>query len=105
VHVRRPGLRDLGEGLLGRRIDRAERLAARRRDLAAVDEQPVAFPEANDLATLGRRRVLPRDRPALAEAPRRGRPVAGPGDRLGFGGHRADYRTRPDPTRTNPGSS
>ena len=42
-----------------------------RLDLAAVDEQPVAVLDRDDVARLRRRRVLPRDRGTVAEAPAR----------------------------------
>ena len=44
---------------------------SRRGDVLAADEQPVALLERDDVARLGRRRVLPRDRRAVAEAPAR----------------------------------
>ena len=39
-------------------------------DLPAADEQPVSLLEGDDVARLRRRRVLPRDRLAIAQAPR-----------------------------------
>ena len=50
---------------------RREPLAAARRDLLAADEQAVARLELDDVARLGRRRVLPRHRLAVAQAPAR----------------------------------
>ena len=72
--------------------------AVARRDLAAVDEQAVAVLDRDDVARLGGRRVLPRDRLAVAEAPARGRALRSPGDRAlrpgsGVGGHRGHYGT------------
>ena len=46
-----------------------ERPAVRRLDLAAADEQAVALLERDDVAGLGGRRILPRDRLAVAETP------------------------------------
>ena len=54
-----PGLRDLGERLLGRGRDRREPRARPRGDLLAADEEAVPLLERDDLARLGRGRVLP----------------------------------------------
>ena len=62
VDVRRGRPRDLGQRLLRRRIDRGERLAVGGGDVLAVDEQAVALLERDDVARLGGRGVLPRDR-------------------------------------------
>ena len=43
VDVLRAGLRDLGERLLGRRVDGREALAGARLDELAADEEPVAL--------------------------------------------------------------
>ena len=50
---------DLGELLLGRRRDRVEPLARLRLDELAADEEAVALLELDDVARLGRGRVLP----------------------------------------------
>ena len=69
--------------------------AVRGRDLAPADEQPVARLERDDVARLGRRRVLPRDRLAVAEPPAvRGALAGGCDARVGLGGHRVHYGTR-----------
>ena len=52
-------LRDLEERLLGRRRDRREPLARPRLDLLAADEEPVPLADLDDVARLGRGRVLP----------------------------------------------
>ena len=83
-------------------VDRDERAAVRRlRDLPTPDEQPVALLDRDDVARLGRGRILPGDRGAVAEPPaRRGAAVraadtARAGARaLGLGGHRQHYVTR-----------
>ena len=72
VGLGRPG--DLGQGLLGRRVDRGEGRPVGGRDVLAADEQPVALVDRDDLARLGRRRVFPGDRLAVAEAPAVRRP-------------------------------
>ena len=69
VDVGRRRAGDRGERLLRRRIDRGERAAAGRRHVAPVDEQAVALLERDDVARLGRGRVLPRDRLTVAEPP------------------------------------
>ena len=95
VDVGRRRARDLGERLFGRRVDRGERGAIRGRDLAPTDEQPVALLERDDVTRLGRRRVLPRDRLTVAEAPAvRGALAGGCDARVGVGGHRMHYGTR-----------
>ena len=66
VDVLRARLGDLGERLLGGRVDRGEPPPALRLDELAADEQPVAILEPDDVGRLGRGRVLPR------------RPAAGP---------------------------
>ena len=60
VDVLRPGLRDLGERLLGRGRDRRELRPRPRLDHLAADEEAVALLERDDVARLGRGRVLPR---------------------------------------------
>src|SRR6185295_6330058 len=69
VHVGGGGPGDLRQRLLGRRVDRRERLAVRRGDILAADEQPVALLDRDDVTRLGRGRVLPWDRRTVAEPP------------------------------------
>ena len=57
--VLRPGLRDLGERLLRRGRDRREPRARPRGDLLTADEEAVPLLERDDVARLGRGRVLP----------------------------------------------
>ena len=59
-HVLDARLGDLGERLLGRRVDRREPPAALRLDELPADEQPVAVLEPHDVRRLGRGRVRPR---------------------------------------------
>ena len=63
------GLRDDRELLLRGRIDRGEGPAVGRRSEPAVDEQPVALLERDQVAGLGCRRVLPGDCLPVTEAP------------------------------------
>ena len=70
VDVGGGGLGDERERELGGRVDAGERAAVRGVDVAAVDEQAVSLAELDDVAGFGRRRVLPRDRLAVAHAPR-----------------------------------
>ena len=58
-----------GERLLRGRVDRDERVASGGGHEPAVDEQAVALLERDDVARLGCRRVLPRDRLPVAQAP------------------------------------
>src|SRR2546426_6854832 len=60
-------LRDLGEGLFARRVDRRVTLLREWLYELASDEEPVALLEMDDLARLGRGRVIParRDRGGL----------------------------------------
>ena len=104
---------DLGQRLLGRRVERRERRAVRGGDLLAADEQAVALRDGDDVARLGGRRVLPGDRLAVAQAPAVRGGLTGPGgDRparlvraglgrallgrawLRLGGHRGHYGIR-----------
>ena len=77
----RPG--DLRQDLLGGRIDGRERGTAGGGHAAPADEQAVARPDPHDVARLGCRRVLPRDRLAVPEPPAvrgpAGRGSRGPG--------------------------
>ena len=92
-------------------IDAGERRPVGRRDLATADEQAVALPDPDDVARFRRRRVLPRDRLPVAEAPavRRANLVAGDGGggrrlRLGLGRHRrAIMAPGPEPPDASPG--
>ena len=59
VHVLGAGLGDLGEHLLGGRVDRLEPRAGLRVDELAPDEQAVPVLELDDLGRFGRVRVLP----------------------------------------------
>jgi hypothetical protein len=63
----------LGDRLFSRRVERREPLTALGGNFFAADEQPVAGLELNDLARLGRGRVLPGDRLTVAETPGRRR--------------------------------
>ena len=83
VHVGSGCPGDVGELLLGRRVHGREGLAVRRRHVLAPDEQAVAVLDRDDVARFGRRRVLPRDRLAVAKAPARGRRLLDSGDRTG----------------------
>ena len=69
VDIDRAGARDLGQRLLGRRVDRDERVTAGGRHGPPVDEQAVALLERDDVARLGGRRVLPWDRLPVARSP------------------------------------
>ncbi len=55
-------LRDLGEVRLVRGLDRRVPLAGQRLDLLSAHEEPVPLLEADDIARLGRGRVLPFER-------------------------------------------
>src|SRR5262249_5057035 len=59
VHIGLARLRDPGQGLLGRRVDRAEVLPAQRRGELPTDEQAVLTVDGNDVARFGCGRVLP----------------------------------------------
>ena len=59
VDVLRARLRDLEQVLLGRGRDRLEPLARARLHLLAADEEAVPLADLDDVARLGRRRVLP----------------------------------------------
>ena len=83
VHVRCGAARDLGQRQLGRGVHGGEIRAIGGGHLTAPDEQPVAVLELDQIARLGGRRVLPRDRLAVAQAPA--------GDRA----RRAGRRNRP----------
>ena len=94
VGVGRTALGDVGDRLLGGRVDGREGGAVLRRHEAAADEQPVALLDRDDVARFGRRRVLPRDRLPVAEPPAR-RCLIGCWDdaRRGVGGHARHYGT------------
>ena len=62
-YIVRIALRDLGESLFRRGIDRREILARMRRDELAVDEVLITRPELDVIVRLGRRRIAP----AIAE--------------------------------------
>ena len=59
LDVLRPRERDLGERLLGRRVDRRLARAVLRRDVLAADEEVVARLQGGGVAGLGRGRVVP----------------------------------------------
>ena len=88
-------LGDEGQRLFRGRVDRGERAAALGRDVAAADEQPVALLDRDDVARFGCRRVLPRDRLAVAQAPARRRAAVRRDEAGGrVGGHARHYVTR-----------
>ena len=95
VRIGRRALGDQGHRLFRGGVDRGERAAALGRHVAATDEQPVALLDRDDVARLGCRRVLPRDRLAVAEAPARRRAAVRRDEAGGrVGGHARHYVTR-----------
>src|SRR5205814_5399919 len=57
-----PRVRDLGERLLARRVDRRVALLRERLDELAADEEAIVVGDLGDVLALGRGRVVPRRR-------------------------------------------